>query len=179
MKKIFLISANSAAAIYSIIYASIGGFVGNESALSTVGLEHPVLFFLWGITVCCVLYLDIFIAYSQTKYKFHYCAAAVSAVGMILTVCCDFDYDKYTQYILHCTGSLTFSIVTGVTVFLFFVLAKNRLSAVISAVILITDLIFLLIFKETALIELVPIFTGMLLLTVHNIKTEDKILEIK
>jgi hypothetical protein len=89
---------------------------------------------------------------------------------MALTLTCDFDYNKYPQYLAHCIGSLAFSVIMGINVFLSFFLTKKYLFASISAVILVLDLIMLIIFKETALIEIVPIFAGYIMLTINNLK---------
>ena len=60
----------------------------------------------------------------------------------------------------------------GITVFLLFLLSKSYILAAISGVVLIADLVLLLIFKETAIIELMPIFTGYILMSIHNFKKE-------
>ena len=70
-----------------------------------------------------------------------------------------------------------FSAVTGITIFLLFLLnyKKGRIFKIftyITAIILITDLICLLIFKETGLIEALPIFAGYLLLGIVNLRRE-------
>ncbi|MGN1329239.1 MAG: hypothetical protein ACI4V4_06040 [Eubacterium sp.] len=150
----------------------ITGLFGNESALSKVGLDHPVMFTLWGISTYFALAFNIRIGFLKTKYRFYIFLLAISLLGMILTLCCDFDYSVYPQYLAHCIGSLAFSAVTGISVFLLFVLTKNYISAIICGVTLLTDLIMLIIFKETALIEVVPIFVGYSLLLIHNLKGE-------
>ncbi len=153
-------------------YLHITGFIGNESALSKVGLVHPVIFSFWGISTYFAIAFNIFTGFSKTKYKFYIFLLALSFLGMALTLCCDFDYSVYPQYLAHCIGSLTFSAVTGITVFLLFVLTKNYISAVICGAVLLTDLVLLIIFKETALIEVVPVFVGYALLLIHNLKGE-------
>ena len=164
---------------YSVFYAGIGGFKGNDGALSKIGLEHPVLFAIWGILTCIALFFCIFIAYTDTKFKFHYPMLLIAFVGMILTICCDFDYDLKLQYWLHCIGSMTFSIVSGLTVFMLFLLKKDYIFTVITGGILITDLVLLIIFKETAFIELMPIFAGFVMLCIHNLRREKETVEIK
>lgn len=178
MKKVLCIIAPIFTVAYSLLYASLGGFSGNRSALSKIGLEHPLLFTIWGITTAFTLFSNIIIGFKRTKYKFYIALLSIAAIGMLLTLCFDFDYSKYAQYILHCVGSLTFSAVTGTTVFLLFLLTKNYPFAVISALILIADLILLLIFKETALIELMPIFAGYIMLSVHNLRKEKEKIEL-
>ena len=115
----------------------------------------------------------------KTKYKFYTVLLAVAFLGMVLTVSCDFDYSKHTEYLLHCIGSLGFSIVTGVTVFLLFLLKRNYIFTVITAVMLVGDTVLLIIFKETALIELVPIIAGLIMLTADNLRKERRAVEIK
>lgn len=160
----------------TVYYLTFGGIKGNDSALSTVGLSHPILFSLWGISTYIALAFNIHIAFKKTKFKFYIILLIISAIGMALTLTCDFDYDIYPQYLAHCIGSLAFSAVTGITVFLAFLLNKKYILTAISGLILLTDLVMLLIFKETALIEIVPIFSGYILLLINNFDTrKDKI----
>lgn len=177
-KLICLISVITAVAV-TVYYMSITGLWGNESALSRVGLLHPVIFTVWGISTYFALAFNIFIGYSRTKHRLYIPLLAVSLLGMILTLGCDFDYNIYPQYLAHCIGSLAFSAVTGIAVFLLFVLTKNYISAVICGVVLLSDLVLLFIFKETALIEIVPIFVGYILLLVHNLRGEKIKIEAK
>ena len=179
MKKVICLLACILAAVYSVAYAGLGGFVGNSGALSKIGLVHPILFAVWGVLTYFALAFNITVGFRKTKYKFYTILLAVSFIGMVLTLTCDFDYDIRAQYVLHCLGSLTFSAVTGITVFLLFLLSKSYVPATISGVILIIDLILLIFFKETAFIELAPIFAGYIMLCIHNLKKEKSTVEIK
>lgn len=179
MKKIFCLCFSTIAVIYSLFYASFGGFSGNSGALSKIGLTHPVLFIIWGIITCLALFFNLIVGYMKTKYKFYIPLLLIAFIGMVLTVTNDFDYSDKTQYLLHCIGSMSFSIVMGITVFLLFLLSKNYIFAGISGLILTVDLIFLILFKETAIIELTPIFAGCILLGIHNFKGERKTVDIK
>lgn len=179
MKRYFYIIISFIAAIYSVFYASLGGFVGNRGALSKIGLYHPILFAIWGLITCAALFSNLIVGFMRTRYKFYIALLFVAFVGMLLTVTNDFDYSVKSEYILHCVGSMTFSIVTGITVFLLFLLTKDYSLAITSAVILIGDLIFLIILKETAIIELTPIFAGYIMLGIHNVRRERETVEIK
>lgn len=174
-KAISLISIIMAIAI-TVYYLTICGLRGNESALSTVGLEHHVIFTLWGISTYIALASNVAISFSKTKYRFYIILLIIGAIGMVMTLTCNFDYDNYPQYLAHCIGSLAFSTIMGISVFLSFLLTKKYIFAAVSAVILILDLIMLLIFKETALIEIVPIFAGYIMLTINNLsKGKEKV----
>lgn len=179
MKKFIYLLFPVFSVIYSLFYASLGGFRGNASAMSTIGLEHPILFSIWGTLTFISLSSNLIAAYRKTKYKFYIPFLVTALIGMILTLCFDFDYDKHTQYMLHCIGSLAFSSIMGITVFLLFLLSRKCISATISAVIMISDLILLLIFKETSFIELMPIFAGYILLSIYNLQEEKEKVEIK
>lgn len=168
MKRYFCIILCVISTIYSIFYASFGGFLGNESALSKIGLDHPVLFAIWGLITLFTLCVNIVIAFMETKYKFYIILLVIAAVGMILTISFDFDYDKKPDYYIHCIGSLAFSAIMGITVFLLFLLKKSYVLASVTAVILFADLMLLIIYKETAFIELAPIFAGYIMLSIHN-----------
>lgn len=179
MKKILCILPCIVAAVYSLVYASLGGFKGNSGALSKIGLEHPILFAVWGILTVLALSLNLIIGFAETKYKFYIILLAAALIGMILTLCFDFDYNKHNEYVLHCIGSLTFSAIMGITVFLLFLLTKNYLFTFISAGILILDLMLLIIFKETAFIELMPIFAGYIMLCIHNTQRKRETINVK
>lgn len=170
MKKAVCIFTVTISVIITVLYLRIGGLFGNDSALSTVGLTHKPFFVLWGVSTYTALAVNIYQAYEKTKYKFYALLLFASLVGMILTLACDFDYSVYPQYLAHCIGSLMFSAVTGVNVFLLFLLRKQYIMSAVCGVILVADLILLLIFKETALIEVVPIFSGYALLLINNLK---------
>ncbi len=167
------------AIIITIYYLAICGLFGNKSALSTVGLKHHILFTIWGIVTYMALSSGIIVAFSQTKYKFYIILLIISAVGMAMTLLFDFDYSKYPQYLAHCIGSLVFSGAMGINVFLAFLVNKKYIFSVVSALILVIDLIMLIIFKETALIEIFPIFAGYIMLTAFNFGKEKEIVKSK
>lgn len=179
MKNFLCVILPAISTVYSLWYAGFGGYTGNKSAMSKIGLEHPLLFAVWGLLTLASLGINLIIGFSKTKYKFYTVLLAVSAVGMILTILFDFDYSKHTEYMLHCIGSMTFSIVIGITVFLLFLLTKKYILAIVTGVLLITDLILLIIYKETAFIELMPIFAGYIMLGYHNMRKEKELIEIK
>ena len=179
MKNIICVISCIIAIIYSVIYASLGTLSGNSGALSKIGLEHPALLAVWGIITYFSLAVNITIGYRKTKYKFHIPMLAVSLIGMLLTIFFDFDYSKYNEYILHCAGSLAFSAITGICVFLLFLVRKAYVLCAVSGAILLSDLILLIIFKETAFIELMPIFSGYVMLCILNLKKENALVEIK
>lgn len=168
------------ATIYTIWYMSFGVPYKNEGALSKIGLEHHILFCIWGVLTVLALNYNIIIAYKRyTKTKAYIPLLTVANIGMILTLSFDFDYDIMPDYYLHCVGSLAFSIIMGITIFTLFALCfkQFKVFAFLTGAILIIDLICLLIFKETGLIEALPIFAGYILLGITNLRS-DKV-EIK
>lgn len=177
MKRVVCVVSVLIAVGITLYYITIGGVFGNSSALSKVGLDHPLLFAFWGFFTYFALSFNIYIGYSKTKYKFYLPLLFVTAIGMLLTLTCDFDYSKYSQYIAHCIGSLVFSAVSGILVFLLFLLKKEYRMSAITGLILIGDLIFLILFKETALIEIIPIFYGYIMLLINNLKKEMELVE--
>ncbi|MCC8073178.1 MAG: hypothetical protein LIO62_03525 [Clostridiales bacterium] len=179
MKKSLYIIISAIAIIYSLWYGHFGEFSGNNGSMSKIGLSHPFLFAIWGILTYIALAYGIAVGYKKIRKRYYIPLLIISAIGMILTITCDFDYSLKTQYIAHCIGSLTFSAVSGITVFTLFLSAKNYILAAVSAVVLIGDLIPLLIFKETAIIELAPIFIGYILLGIFMFEKEKNTLEIK
>ncbi|MDE6723777.1 MAG: hypothetical protein K2J55_06225 [Eubacterium sp.] len=175
MKKYFLIIVSLLSVIFTIWYMHFGSLTENSGALSVTGLEHPVYFTIWGILTFTGIYGNLLLAYKKLlpKVFFQFIFLVLSAIGMILTLSCDFDYAKEIQYILHCCGSLVFSVSTGTCVFLLFFLnaKRNKTFAYFTYIIgsiLIVDLILLLIFKETALIETVPVIFALIILPVLN-----------
>lgn len=175
MNKAIMIFLSAFAFLFTVWYMQFGNLIENSGALSKTGLIHPVYFSIWGISAFAAIYTNLLFAYKTLlhKHKFQYILFSFSAIGMILTLACDFDYSKKLQYMLHCAGSLTFSVLTGICVFMLFLLnyRKSRIFAIFTYIIgllLITDLILLLIFQENALIEAVPILFALVLLPILN-----------
>lgn len=179
MKNFIFLILSAAVTVYTLVYTSLGGFVGNEGALSKIGLVHPVLFVIWGFLTFSVLSFGIVLGYLKTKYKFYIILLLIAFVGIALTVFCDFDYDNRLQYTLHCVGSLSFSAVTGINIFFMFLLTKRYFLTAVSGAVLLGDLVLLLIFKETAFIELIPIITAYILFNINNCSKERVKLEVK
>ena len=177
-KKFLAVILSIIATTYTLWYMHFENAATNEGALSKIGLKHPIYFAIWGILTYFALFSNIHLAYKrELKTKIHIPLLAISGVGMILTLTNDFDFDKKVQYYLHCFGSLMFSAVMGITIFLFFLLCykKNHIFkafTILTGLILIVDLICLLIFKETGLIEALPIFAGYLLLGITNLRRD-------
>ena len=86
MRKAIGIITVITAVIITVYYLTICGLRGNESALSTVGLEHHTIFILWGISTYIALATNISIAFLKTKYKFYIILLFLSAIGMALTL---------------------------------------------------------------------------------------------
>lgn len=174
MKKILAVTSSVTAFLYTVWYMHFGVPYENRGALSKIGLAHHNLFVVWGILTVVALGMNIIFAYQRyTKTKVYIPLLSVSFLGMVLTLCFDFDFDNKLDYYLHCAGSLAFSAVTGVTIFILFLLCCNqgrifKVFTFITGAVLIVDLICLLIFKETGLIEALPIFAGYLLLGITN-----------
>lgn len=166
------------AAGWTVWYMHYGNPFENSGALSKTGLTHKAEFILWGILTLFALCFNLVSAYRRyTKVKFYIPMLGAAALGMTLTLAFDFDYDEKAQYFLHCAGSLAFSAIMGIAVFLLFLLNYKkakifRAFTYISGIILIVDLICLLIFKETAMIEAVPIFAGYIMLGAVNLRRE-------
>lgn len=164
--------------IYTISYMSMGVVYKNSGALSKIGLTHHLEFVIWGMLTLFALCFNIAAAYRRyTKTKIHIPLLIISFFGMVLTLCFDFDFDNKLDYYLHCAGSLTFSAVMGITIFILFLFNFNKSKmfkafTIITGSILIIDLICLLIFKETALIETLPVFAGYILLNIVNLRNE-------
>lgn len=168
MKRYFYAACSAVCVLYTLWYMHFGKPWTNGGALSTIGLRHRVLFAIWGVLTWITISFGIHLVCqkNQLNRKIFLPLLSVSAAGMALTLLFRFDYDIVPDYYLHCIGSLTFSAVTGVTVFLLFFLLKNKLFTVLTAVILLTDTICLLIFKETGLIEVLPIVAGIVMLNI-------------
>lgn len=174
----FLSTASILLTLWLMHYASL---IENSGALSKTGLKHPVLFAIWGIITYSALHLNIIFGLQKISKtnKIYYFLSATAGVGMLLTVSCDFDYSLRIQYYLHCAGSLAFSAITGILVFILFLYQfhKNniyKLFTIIIGSILIIDLILLIIFQETALIEAVPIIFGLIVLPIFNFYIKEK-----
>lgn len=181
MKKIIYTLLPTISILLTIWLMHFGSLTENNGALSKTGLIHPVTFTIWGIITYFSLHLNIIFRLkkiNKTNIIF-YILSAAAGIGMILTLTCDFDYSLKLQYYLHCIGSLAFSAITGTMVFTLFLLQFNKgilykSFTITIGIILFSDCIFLLIFKETALIEAVPIIFGLITLPIFNFYIKDK-----
>lgn len=181
MNKYIVLILSIFAVSYTLWYMSFGSLTENSGALSKTGLAHPVLFIVWGILVFTALYWGIITLYRilLPKSKVYIFLTVLALLGMILTLSCRFDYSIKAEYYLHCAGSLTFSAATGIVVFLLFLFnfKKGAFYSVICTavgIILITDLVLLLIFKENALVEAVPIIFGLIIIPLSVFKASAK-----
>lgn len=178
MKKYIFLTLTTMAISYTIYYIDFQNLLNSSGALSKIGLTNHLSFAVWGILTFAALSYGTIIAYQRhTNYKFQYILLAIAAIGMLLTLTCDFDYSIRLQYYLHCIGSLLFSIISGVTLFLLYFLNYkksifNKTCTYIVFAVLLSDLVLLCIFKENALIEIVPILIGYILLTITNFREE-------
>ena len=168
---------------YTLLYMRYGVPYKNSGALSKIGLTHRLEFVIWGVLTFVTLAVGITLAYRKhTNTKLYIPFLAVSGVGMALTLIFDFDYNVKPDYYFHCAGSLAFSVAVGVCIFLLFALTYRKAAvfcafAWCTGIILIADLICLIIFKETGLIEALPIFAGYIMLSTVILRS-DKV-EIK
>lgn len=164
--------------VYTIWYMQFENPIKNSGALSKIGLEHHGYFVIWGVLTMLALSFSITLAYKKMlKTKVYIPLLLIAAAGMILTLCFDFDFGKKPDYYYHCIGSLTFSAAMGINIFLLFLLSRKKeniykLFTVLTGGILLVDLVFLLIYKETGLIETLPIFAGYILLGITNLRSD-------
>ena len=178
MKRFFSPLLCVIATAYTIWYMHFGVPYKNSGALSKIGLTHRTEFVLWGVLTFVALAVGIVQAYRHyTDKRLYIPLLCVSAVGMALTLIFRFDYNIKPDYYFHCAGSLVFSVVTGATVFILFALCYNKavifkVLTFITGAILICDLVFLLIFKETGIIEALPIFAGYAMLSAVNLRRD-------
>ena len=155
-----------------------------EGALSKSGIVHPVYFTIWGILTFTALYSNVFSLYSKHVRKYRWKRlviplSAVAAIGMMLTLACRFGKEFGFEYYLHCAGSLAFSIITSVIVFTYYLLNCKRhwiysAATIVIGLLLITDLVFLIICKQNALIEAVPILFALIAMPLTLIIDKEK-----
>lgn len=178
MKRITGVLLSAAAFAYTLWYMHFGVPYLNSGALSKIGLAHHTYFIIWGIFTLLALCYNTVLAYRRyTKSRVYIPLIIISSLGMLLTLSFDFDFSRKPDYYLHCAGSLTFSVVMGIAIFILFALCYKRdrmfrLFTYLTAVILIADLICLLIFKENALIESLPVFAGYVMLGMVNMRRD-------
>lgn len=182
MKKTIYTLLPAVSVLLTLWLMHYGSLTENSGALSKTGLKHPIIFTVWGIITYTALHLNIIYGLRKIDKANHiyYTFSAIAGFGMILTICCDFDYSLRVQYYLHCTGSLLFSVTTGILVFILFLYQfhKNniyRIFTIIIGNILTIDLILLVIFQETALIEAVPIIFGLIILPIFNFYIKENV----
>lgn len=181
MKKYIIPVLSVCAVIFTLWFMHFGELTTNSGALSKTGLIHPIYFIFWGFLTYTALYSNIIFLYKKflPKSKLQYTFAITALIGMMLTLFCKFDFDFKLQYYLHCAGSLTFSVSTGICVFILYLLnyKKNiwcRILTFMIGIILAADGILLLIFKQNALIEAVPIIFALIVMPLTVFIQKDK-----
>lgn len=181
MKKYIILAISVCAVIFTLWFMHFGELTTNSGALSKTGLIHPIYFTIWGLLTYTALYANIIFLYNKQfpKAKLPYLSAGIALIGMILTLSCKFDFSLKLQYYLHCAGSLTFSIITGICVFALYLLNFRKsftykIVTIITGSILVADGILLLIFKQNALIEAVPIIFALIAMPLTIFKEKDK-----
>ncbi len=175
---------SACAVAFTVWFMHFGEITTIEGALSKSGIIHPVYFAIWGVLTFSALYCNIFSLYRKNLSKnvlkrFTVPLSAVASVGMAITLTCRFDKIYGFEYYLHCAGSLAFSIITSVVVFTYYLLNFKKhifygASTIIIGVLLITDLIFLIIYKQNALIEAIPILFALIIMPVTLLFIKDK-----
>lgn len=176
--KIFSAILSAVSAVYTLWYLHFDKPWTNDGAISSIGLAHRALFAVWGALTFAALATAVTLGYRTFhKTKLYLPLLATCGLGMVLTVSCRFEYHRHTEYILHCGGSLAFSVLMGVTVFLLFLLGWKKhmifkIFSLLTAAIMLTDGVLLCIFKETGLIETLPIFAGYLMLGIVNLRSD-------
>lgn len=181
MKKLIYTSISVLSIMLTLWLMHYGSLTENSGALSKTGLVHPIAFAIWCAAVYSALHLNILYGLKKINRNntYFYVLSAAAGIGMLLTAVCDFDYSLKVQYYLHCAGSLSFSAISGVMVFLLLLFQKNkskfhRVTTIIIGTILTGDFILLLIFQENALIEAVPVIFGLIILPIFNFYIKDK-----
>ena len=172
MKKITVIPLCITSAVFTIWYMHFEAPWTNDGAISSIGLDHPALFIIWGVLTFSALTVSELQCFKKERLKIILPLIGISALGMALTLIFRFDYDIKPDYYLHCAGSLIFSVVEGAAVFLIFFFNKNRAFSAITALIMLGDLVLLIIFKENGLIETVPVFAGYIMLSLETLRKE-------
>lgn len=177
IKRLFTPILSVVTIIYTVWYMRYDVPYKNSGALSKIGLTHHNEFVIWGVMTMLTLSVGIIQSYERyLKTRVYIPLLVVSCVGMVLTLCFEFRYGINPDYYLHCAGSLVFSAVTGVNIFVFYLLNYRdklfRAFMYIAGGILLGDLLLLLIFKETGLIEVVPIFAGYVMLSITNMRRD-------
>ena len=172
MKKITVIFLCIISAVFTIWYMHFEAPWTNDGAISSIGLDHPALFIIWGVLTFSALTVSELQCCKKERLKIILPLIGISALGMALTLIFRFDYDIKPDYYLHCAGSLIFSVVEGASVFLIFFFNKSKTFAAMTAIIMLSDLVFLFIFKENGLIETVPVFAGYIMLSLETLRKE-------
>ena len=105
MKKIWISLISALYCGFTLGYMHFADPRTNAGALSTIGLDHPVLFALWGAGTYGVLYLLLYTMYNKQKRR-GLCHGLLlpAGVGMALTVCCPFDFERHTLWLFPCSA---------------------------------------------------------------------------
>ena len=172
--------------IYTVWYISHGNIFENSGALSTIGLTHPVLFAVWGLTSQITIGINIKNMYGNIskKFKFTNILLFLSTLGIVFTVVFKFDYDLKVNYILLCMWAFSFTVFNFLNVILYFIIKFKdsfiyRLAEYLCLIAITVSLVLLIITKETALNETIHLFTAYIVFTINIIFNGRKIEKIQ
>lgn len=161
--------------LYTIWYMQLGDIFENSGALSTIGLTHPVLFAIWGVLAQSAMLANICTMYMRAGIhkNFYKVLLILSTLGMGMTLLFPFDYDMRPYYFLHCTGAFLFTGANGCAILIYYLLRRKERPAFwalfgCGCAVLAASLILLLITKETAFNETLPLFGAFVLFTATN-----------
>lgn len=161
--------------VYTAWYMQLGSIFENSGALSTIGLEHRLLFAVWGVLAQGAMIVNIETMYRSAgiSLKFYKILLIASTVGIGMTLVFPFDYDLRAFYVLHCTGAFLFTGANSGAILAYFILRRKVHPAFwvlfgLGCAVLAASLILLLITKETAFNETLPLFGAFALFAATN-----------
>ena len=68
-RKVLSVLLCTAATVYTLWYMHFGVPYKNSGALSKIGLEHRILFTIWGVLTYTALTVGIKLAFEKTEHK--------------------------------------------------------------------------------------------------------------
>lgn len=166
----------------SFVYITVYGFFAEDpfspdGTASIIGLEHPVLFFFWGLLTAVSVFLNFKYMFDRYGYKNKLCHFMVDAAPILimLTVCVkshsgdDWPINK----IIHWAAALLFALFVISATFIFFVSHARRsgrfaVSAAIFGVISVAALSWLVVVDKNGIIESVPYWAAYILMFLAN-----------
>ncbi len=162
--------------VMALVFNILFGFVRNplyvENTLSWIGYDYPIGFIVWGFLTCAAYFINIFQIYNKFGYTGKIGIVSLYAAPFMVVIVVLIN-DWGWEGIVHLIAALAFIALNGIALMTFFL--KNfkkhicyRITLSIVAMTLLGMIITYFAMDKSGLLELIPLWGGLVLLFFVN-----------